>query len=162
MAELTTIGYFDLTGPIPAHKHFSQMLVRLGAVQDAVEDYKSTFRNFITFLENQISLPMVPGGIGQLTWDEALAWVRYFVEHDEVEVESNPGGGTPGFPAHQRPHSHRVQNQRDATLWKDSILERLYDKRLVGSKKRQRGLFRAGNAVPGDPGMRMRIRIPHG
>jgi hypothetical protein len=161
MAELTTIGYFDLSGPIPDSEHFSQKLVRLGDVQTAIADWRSTFLNFLNFLDAQVSLPMTPGGLGALTADEMLLWVRFFAAFDEVEVEV-PGLGTPGWPGHQRPHRHRTQNAHDATLWQDSILERLYDKRLVATKKRQRGRFRAGSALPGDAGMRMRIRIPHG
>jgi len=154
----TIRGYFDLAGG-PAGVSFedSNYLVRVKDVDFAVERWKSTLRELIAFLDGGTDLPDLPDlplSFLNLTRSLALNWVLFFVNHDEAEVATSGLQLRP-----QQPHGR--SSAKDGILWRDSILERVWDKRLLRTKKRQRGIFIKGVRRPKRGAQVMRLRVPH-
>jgi len=155
----TIRGYFDLAGG-PAGVSFedSNYLVRVKDVDAAVERWKGTLRELVTFLDGGLDLPDLPDlplGFLNLTRSLALNWVLYFINHDEAEVVT---AGLQLRP--QQPHGR--SNAKDGILWKDSVLERVWDKRLLRTKKRKTGVWIPGARRSKNRNAQfMRLRIPH-
>lgn len=155
MAEVTQIGYFDLTGPAEKDLAGSQSLVRIKDVVQSMIFYKATVIDLIDFLAGLIDIPGIPLDIVNVSKEQALGFVKFFLLRNELEIQF--GGELPG-----QPHVFRPQQTFDSRLWVDSVPERAWDKRLFGKKKRRRGAFIPGVRKSKNPNAQfMRIRVPH-
>lgn len=152
------VGYFDLTGP-SEKAHSSKALVQINKAEESFIQWKNTLKDLVSLLKGQaagINIPRL-GEIFNLSKDDALEWIEFFLNNDEVFLDQSPLRLIQARPRRKR------QGDNDGTWWSDDLIERLFDRRLVSTKSRKRGLF-----IPGarrSPRTRnaqfMRIRVPH-